>query len=125
MRRTLVSFIGGLALVAAMALPAGALPVSGFHHGGGGFHGGRGGWEHPHGPRHGYEPGHDGWHDRRGWHDRPGHDPYRWGPGPGDGNPYYGPDCPPMYCHQAVRPEEQDRLALRRLPGTLDDVVGR
>ena len=94
MRKTLVSFLGGLALVAAMALPAGAAPAPSLHHGGGGFHGGRGGWEHPGGPHRGYQPGHG-----RPGHDLPGrHDHYRWGPGPGPGHPNYGPNCPPMSC---------------------------
>jgi len=85
MRKTLVSFLGGLALVAAMALPAGAAPVPSVHHGGGGHHV----------PRRGYQPG----HDRPGRHDFPGrHDHYRWGPGPSHGYPHYGPYCPPMSC---------------------------
>ena len=89
MRKTLVPFLGGLALVAAMALPAGALPAANVHHGGGGSHGGHHGSQPPRGPHRSYEPG----HGHPGGHGR-----YRWGPNPGVGYPCYGADCQPMNC---------------------------
>jgi hypothetical protein len=105
MRRTLGALIGGLAVVAAMALPAGAAPVHRSaeqdHHSTERHHEGGSGWRGEHGDR---RVEHGDRRDDRDWREwrRRGDDHHDWryyyGPGHRYGYRYYGPAYPPGAC---------------------------